>query len=64
MPRRVWLTLPNLSLHIIQRGNNPQACFFVGEDYQWWSIWVNGNWRITFEFQDGNAYVLDYEDYH
>ncbi|MFZ4702954.1 MAG: type II toxin-antitoxin system RelE/ParE family toxin [Candidatus Methylumidiphilus sp.] len=29
-----------------------------------WSIWVNGNWRITFEFQDGNAYVLDYEDYH
>jgi proteic killer suppression protein len=29
-----------------------------------WSISVNGNWRITFEFQDGNAYVLDYEDYH
>ncbi len=29
-----------------------------------WSIWVNGNWRITFEYRDGNAYVLDYEDYH
>jgi len=29
-----------------------------------WSITVNGNWRITFEFKDGNAYVLDYEDYH
>lgn len=29
-----------------------------------WSITVNGNWRLTFEFQDGNAYVLDYEDYH
>lgn len=29
-----------------------------------WSISVNGNWRITFEFFDGNAYVLDYEDYH
>ena len=29
-----------------------------------WSVWVNGNWRITFEFRDGNAYVLDYEDYH
>jgi toxin HigB-1 len=29
-----------------------------------WSISVNGNWRLTFEFQDGNAYVLDYEDYH
>ena len=29
-----------------------------------WSIWVNGNWRLTFEFRDGDAYVLDYEDYH
>lgn len=29
-----------------------------------WSIWVNGNWRLTFEFEDGHAQVLDYEDYH
>lgn len=29
-----------------------------------WSVTVNGNWRLTFEFQDGNAWVLDYEDYH
>jgi proteic killer suppression protein len=29
-----------------------------------WSIWVNGNWRLTFEFRDGQAYILDYEDYH
>lgn len=29
-----------------------------------WSIWVSGNWRLTFEFRDGDAYVLDYEDYH
>ena len=29
-----------------------------------WSISVNGNWRLTFEFLDGNAHVLDYEDYH
>lgn len=29
-----------------------------------WSVWVSGNWRLTFEFRDGNAYVLDYEDYH
>ncbi|TAL43740.1 MAG: hypothetical protein EPN91_05910, partial [Salinibacterium sp.] len=27
-----------------------------------WSITVDGNWRVTFEFRDGNAYVLDYED--
>lgn len=29
-----------------------------------WSICVNGNWRVTFEFREGDAYVLDYEDYH
>jgi toxin HigB-1 len=29
-----------------------------------WSIWVSGNWRLTFEFKDGNVYILDYEDYH
>ena len=29
-----------------------------------WSITVNGNWRITFEFQDGNVYIVNYEDYH
>lgn len=29
-----------------------------------WSIWVNGNWRVTFEFEDGHVFVTDYEDYH
>lgn len=29
-----------------------------------WSVWVNGNWRLTFEFRDGDAFILDYEDYH
>lgn len=29
-----------------------------------WSVWVNGNWRLTFEFKDGHAFVLHYEDYH
>ncbi|WP_334472762.1 type II toxin-antitoxin system RelE/ParE family toxin [Arsenophonus sp. PmNCSU2021_1] len=29
-----------------------------------WSIIVTGNWRITFEFIDGNAHILNYEDYH
>ena len=28
-----------------------------------WSISVNGSGRVTFEFRDGNAYVLEYEDY-
>lgn len=35
-----------------------------GERHVRWSIWVNGNWRLTFEFRDENAYLLDYEDYH
>ena len=35
-----------------------------GKDKGRWSVWVNGNWRITFEFKDTHAYVLDYEDYH
>jgi toxin HigB-1 len=29
-----------------------------------WSISVSGNWRITFNFEDGNAYIVNYEDYH
>ena len=29
-----------------------------------WSILVNGNWRVTFEFANGNVMILDYEDYH
>lgn len=35
-----------------------------GKDNGRWSIWVNGNWRMTFEFRDGNAYILDFEDDH
>ncbi len=29
-----------------------------------WTITVNANWRITFEFSDGNVYIVNYEDYH
>ena len=29
-----------------------------------WSVTVSGNWRLTFEFENGNANILDYEDYH
>lgn len=35
-----------------------------GEANGRWSVWVNGNWRVTFEFENGNALILDYEDYH
>jgi proteic killer suppression protein len=29
-----------------------------------WSITISANWRVTFEFTDGNVYVVNYEDYH
>ena len=29
-----------------------------------WSVTVSGNWRITFEFENGNAHIVNYEDYH
>jgi len=35
-----------------------------GKRSEIWSISVSGNWRITFKFTDGNAYILNYEDYH
>lgn len=35
-----------------------------GADKGRWSIWVNGNWRVTFEFVNGDAFILNYEDYH
>lgn len=47
------MNLPGFALHPLK-----------GEMRGRWAISVNGNWRLTFEFQDGNAYVLDYEDYH
>jgi len=28
------------------------------------SIWVDENYRVTFSFQRGHAYEVDYEDYH
>jgi proteic killer suppression protein len=47
------INLPGFKLHMLK-----------GDREGIWSITVNGNWRITFEFIDGNAFVLNYEDYH
>ena len=40
MPRRARLALPNVPLHLIQRGNNRQACFFADEDYRLYLDWL------------------------
>ena len=29
-----------------------------------YSVRVSGNWRIFFEFINGDAYIVDYGDYH
>jgi REP element-mobilizing transposase RayT len=41
MPRRARVTLPNVPLHIIRRGNNRNACFFADEDYQFYLQWLH-----------------------
>lgn len=30
----------------------------------YWSIWVNGNWRVTFRFIGQDVELVDYQDYH
>ena len=40
MPRRPRLATANIPLHIIQRGNNRQACFFADEDYRCYLEWL------------------------
>ncbi len=36
----------------------------VGDMDGHWTVKVSGNWRMTFVFEDGDAYVVDYQDYH
>ena len=36
----------------------------IGKDKGRWSVTINGNWRITFEFLDQDVILVNYEDYH
>ena len=29
-----------------------------------WAVKVSGNWRMTFRFEDTDAILVDYQDYH
>ena len=40
MPRRPRLVLPGTPLHLIQRGNNRQACFFTDKDNRYYLDWL------------------------
>lgn len=47
------MDLPGFQLHQLK-----------GKMEDLWSIDLSGNWRLTFKFEDGNVFLLDYEDYH
>ena len=34
-----------------------------GYKKEYYAVKVSGNWRIFFQFIDGDAYVIDYDDY-
>jgi putative transposase len=56
MPRRARIVLPGVPMHLIQRGNNRQACFYADEDYLFYLEWLQ-----TYARQAGcvvHAYVL------
>jgi len=36
----------------------------TGELKGYWSVKVNVNWRLTFCFEDEDAVLVDYQDYH
>jgi proteic killer suppression protein len=47
------MNLPGLRLHSLK-----------GELKGHWAVWVSENWRVTFRFEAGDAYDVDYLDYH
>ena len=47
------MSIPGFRLHALK-----------GREKGRWGIRVNGSWRLTFEFREGDVYLLGYEDYH
>lgn len=47
------MNLPGFKLHELK-----------GREKGTWSVWVSGNWRVTFHFDGNDAVVVDYRDYH
>ncbi len=46
--------------------NYPGSCLhqLSGDKKGKYAVKVSGNWRVFFEFIEGEAYVVDYNDYH
>jgi proteic killer suppression protein len=47
------MSLPSFKLHPLK-----------GQLAEHWSVWVNGNWRVTFRFTESGVELVDYQDYH
>ena len=47
------MNLPGYRLHELK-----------GQDAGRWAVTISANWRITFEFANQNAFLVDYQDYH
>lgn len=47
------LDRPSLRLHALK-----------GERQGQWAVTVRANWRIVFRFEDGDAFEVDFVDYH
>ncbi|MBK1700894.1 type II toxin-antitoxin system RelE/ParE family toxin [Thiococcus pfennigii] len=47
------LDAPGLRLHPLK-----------GDRAGFWALTIQANWRVIFRFEDGDAYVVDYLDYH
>ena len=46
----------------VARGNQGESTPVIPTSIQ--AVTVNGNWRVTFYFEDGDAYIVNYLDYH
>ncbi len=61
-----------LILDALDAATNPQNLNFPGSHLHRlqpkkdnrWAVRVSGNWRVTFTFEEGEVYDVDYEDYH
>jgi len=36
----------------------------TGDLKNFWAVWVDKNWRMTFTFDQEDAVLVDYQDYH
>jgi proteic killer suppression protein len=50
----------------VQDMNFPGAALhrLKGELKDRWAVRVSGNWRLVFRFEQGQAWEVDYDDYH